>query len=57
MNSASAVANQYSASKLGRYAGSYQRKDVEIVKQYWQKEVLDFVPLWEKAIELGENRV
>jgi len=53
MASDSAVANAYSATKLQRSANTYQAKDVGIVTAYWQKEVFDFVPLWDKASEFA----
>jgi len=56
MASDSAVANAYGKNKLQQSANAYQAKDVEIVTAYWQKEVLDFVPLWDKAYEFAASK-
>merc|ERR1711973_744623 len=45
----------YAGRVLKALARTYQAKNHKIMAKYWQKEILDFVPEWRKAVALAKD--
>jgi len=45
----------YGGTMLNAIAKDYQVKNHAVMTKYWNQEVLDFVPQWEKAVELAKE--
>merc|ERR1719487_2785632 len=46
------AAREFTGRVLVPQAVKYQKLNQEIASAYWQKELLDFIPVWKKAEEL-----
>lgn len=44
------AAKEYSTRLLVPQAVNYQKRNVPVINAYWQKQLLDFIPLWQKGM-------